>query len=80
MGRDEIEAVIRGLGDLFQTLRGAHPANKAEIYGRLGLQLTYDPAKKLVVVEANPAELCTKQRCRRGDLNPHGLAPTSTSS
>ena len=31
MGRDEIEAVIRGLGDLFQTLRGAHPANKAEI-------------------------------------------------
>jgi site-specific DNA recombinase len=61
MGRDEIEAVIRGLGDLFQTLRGAHPANKAEIYGRLGLQLTYDPAKKLVVVEADPAELCTKQ-------------------
>ena len=31
MGRDQIETVIRGLGDLFETRRSADPADKAEI-------------------------------------------------
>jgi site-specific DNA recombinase len=60
MTRDEIEAIIATLGGVFATIRDAHPEDKAEIYGRLGVQLTYHPAKKLVVVEACPPGLCTK--------------------
>ena len=60
MTKDKIEAIIATLGDVFATIRDAHPEDKAEIYGRLGVQLTYHPADKLVVVEARPPGLCTK--------------------
>ncbi len=60
MTRDKIEAVIATLGDVFATIRDAHPEDKAEIYRRLGVQLTYHPADRLIVVEAKPPGLCTK--------------------
>jgi site-specific DNA recombinase len=43
MSTDEIASVVNGLADLLVVLRGAEPADKTEIYSRLGLRLTYQP-------------------------------------
>jgi hypothetical protein len=48
MIKDEIEAVVTTLGDLARIVRGAGPADKAEIYAKLRLALTYQPEEKLV--------------------------------
>ena len=72
MSRDHIEAIVTTLGDVVATIREAHPEDKAQIYGRLGLQFTYHPGERLVVVEASPAGLCTKP-CVGGGT--HGSAP-----
>jgi len=104
MSRDQLAALVNGLGDLLDVLASAAPEDKAEVYRRLGLRLTYDPGRRVVTVEshlgpdgnsppprgprpsggptsgASSAEPVGENQCRRGDLNPHGLAPTSTSS
>lgn len=52
----EISSVITGLSDLLGVLREADPADKAEIYGKLGLRLTYHPdeqGERLVRTEVN---------------------------
>jgi hypothetical protein len=43
MTTDEITAIVNGLADLLLVLREAEPADKTEIYSRLGLRLTYQP-------------------------------------
>ena len=43
MGPDKIAAIVRDLADLITVVRTADPADKAEIYTRLGLRLTYQP-------------------------------------
>jgi hypothetical protein len=48
MSRDEIEAVVTTLGDLARIVRGADPADKAELYAKLRLALTYQPEEKQV--------------------------------
>ena len=48
MSKDEIQAVVPTLGDLARIVRGADPADKAEIYAKLRLALTYQPEEKLV--------------------------------
>ncbi len=53
MTRDQIESVVAALSDLLAVLRDADPADKAEIYARLGLRLTYQPAKRIVRTEVN---------------------------
>lgn len=37
MSRHDIEAIVATLGDVVATIREAHPEDKAEIYGRLGV-------------------------------------------
>ena len=69
----------------------AEPHERRRLYADLGLRLTYERrgnAEKgeelvkpsLSVTMAPRATPWSNSACRRGDLNPHGLAPTSTSS
>lgn len=46
MSQEKIAAVVRDLADLITVVRNAHPADKAEIYTRLGLRLTYEPGQE----------------------------------
>jgi len=50
MSRDQLAALVNGLGNLLDVLATAAPEDKAEVYRRLGLQLTYDPARRVVTV------------------------------
>jgi hypothetical protein len=40
MSTDDIAAIVTALGDLVTVVRQAEPADKAEIYGQIGLTLT----------------------------------------
>ena len=53
MTRDQLAALVSGLGDLLGVLATAAPEDKAEVYRKLGLQLTYDPARRVVIVESH---------------------------
>ncbi len=54
------------LGDIRRALRSADPVDKAEVYGQLGLRLTYEPARKEVIARAQLGRSCSKV-CPRGD-------------
>jgi hypothetical protein len=43
MTTDEITNLVTALGDLMQVLEDADLADKAQVYSRLGLTLTYHP-------------------------------------
>ena len=73
MTREEITSVVTALGDLRRLLEGAEPADKAAIYSRLALTLTYHPEEKRVVAELRPKPDMYVEKCPRGDLNPHAL-------
>ncbi|MBI0382084.1 hypothetical protein JBE27_38925 [Streptomyces albiflaviniger] len=45
MSRDEIARLVRSISDLAAVIQRAEPEDKAEIYRRLGLRLTYDSGK-----------------------------------
>jgi site-specific DNA recombinase len=53
MTRKQIASVVTALGDILAVLRDADPADKAEIYGQLGLRLTYQPGRRVVRAEAH---------------------------
>jgi DNA invertase Pin-like site-specific DNA recombinase len=61
-----IRALIDAVGPIADVLADADPEAKARLYNELGLELTFDAAKRLVQVEALP--VCVRS-CRRGDLN-----------
>lgn len=72
MSEKQISMIIQGLGGLLELLRQADPRDKAEIYSRLGLQLTYRPGSETLIAEVvSPAIDGVNNACRRGDLNPH---------
>ena len=85
---DDIRALITGLGDLRDVIRDAEPAVKAAIYEQLGLKVTYLPGEDKIRADVTISpETFADQRtiwgngsCPRGDLNPHALTGTSTSS
>ncbi len=52
MSKQEIATIVNALADLLGVLRDADPADKAEIYTRLGLKLTYQPGNRTVRAEA----------------------------
>ena len=80
MSEDEIRNLVEALGSILRVLRDADPADKACIYTELGLRLTYQPGRKTVIAEATAPAIMYKTECPRGDLNPHALSGTSTSS
>ena len=53
MTREQIASVVTALGDILAVLADADPAGKAEIFGQLGLQLTYRPGRRIVQAEAH---------------------------
>jgi hypothetical protein len=63
--RDEITNLVTALGDVMQVLRDADPADKAEVYSRLGLTLTYHPQNRLVKVEVRPEMFMYIGKCPR---------------
>ena len=54
-GRDILPLGVEDacLGDVVPVLRAAEPPKKAELYGELGLNLTYEPNGRRVLVEAD---------------------------
>lgn len=71
MSDDEIRTLVQALGDIAAVLRAAGPADKAEVYRQLGLQLAYQPEQRLVRAEAspeNPKYGLAYGSCPRGDL------------
>jgi site-specific DNA recombinase len=64
--RDQLAALINGLGNLLDFLAKAAPEDKAEVYAKLGLRLTYDPSRRVVIAESDP--WATRQ-CRRSEAN-----------
>ncbi len=77
-----VSALLKELPEKVRVLAAAAPKEKAKLYGAFGLELTYHPARNLVVATANPAgdESGVRKLCRRGDLNPHALAGTRPST
>ena len=76
MGNDQLDAIADALNDLFRLLRDADPRDRAELYGRIGLRLTYKPGPETLIAEvATPADLRVFDMCPEGDLNPQGTHP-----
>jgi site-specific DNA recombinase len=65
MSADEITALVTALGDLLQVLKDADPADKAEVYSRLGLTLTYHPEDRRMEVKMCPNRGVYVQKCPR---------------
>jgi len=63
MSRDQRAALVNRLGNLLDMLASAAPEDKAKICQELGVQVAYDPAKRLVSVTAGP---CTTARVGGG--------------
>jgi hypothetical protein len=70
MTKDEIQTLVDGLGNIRHTLSRADPADKAEVYRQLQLQLTYHPGKRTVRVETRlDPHSWGYGSCPRGDLH-----------
>ncbi len=54
MSREEIEAVVAAFSDLARVVQEADAADKADIYAKLRLTLTYQPEEKLVQATIKP--------------------------
>ena len=61
--------LVTELSGLMQALKGADPADKAEIYRRIGLTLTYHPQEKRVAAEARPNSIMYVGACPRADTH-----------
>lgn len=54
IGPTDAQRLVESIGDVAAALTKADPEAKKELYAQLGLQLTYDHARRLVTVEAGP--------------------------
>ena len=71
----EVRTLIKGLPDIVQMLADTPPHDKAQLYEAFGLELTYHPDRRTVIVTADPTrQTGVRKGCRRGDLNPHVLS------
>lgn len=52
LSRDQLTTLVNGLGNLLDVLATAAPEDKAEVYARLGLRLSYEPGRRVVSVES----------------------------
>jgi len=59
--KQQIKALVDGLGGLLTALRAADPADRAEVYQQLGLRLTYDRVSRTVLAETQPtSSMCVE--------------------
>ena len=56
MSRQEITAIVESFASLAAVIRNADPADKAEIYRRLNLVLTYQPGTQTVRAQVHVGE------------------------
>ena len=81
MSRDDIVAIVTGLGELATVVRESDPADKADIYAKLKLTLTYQPEERIVEASIKPGLNVHKGFVSEGGLEPPQPSPaTSTSS
>lgn len=74
MTSEEIRCLIKELGDIRHVLSGADPADKADVYRHLNVQMTYHPAKRTVRVETSLDPHCWGYGlCPEGTLTPQVL-------
>jgi site-specific DNA recombinase len=72
MSEEQLAAVVDAFGGLLGLLRKAEQADRAEIYTRIGLQMTYRPGTETVLAEVRSNDLDrVPVMCPEGDLNPH---------
>jgi site-specific DNA recombinase len=65
--REQLTSLVTAMRDLSSVLT-ADAADRAEIYGQLGLALTYLPEARKVNVEARPSTAIYVRKCPRGGL------------
>ncbi|MET0415045.1 MAG: hypothetical protein ABW022_03375 [Actinoplanes sp.] len=71
MTEEQITAIVDGLGGLLDVLRKADPRDKAELYSRIGLRMTYKPDSETLKAEVVADFGRVLSVCPEGDLNPH---------
>lgn len=80
MTEADIAALTDEIADHTQALASADPAHKADVYGKLGLQLTYQPEQQTVRAEAHldpaPYGEMVRVRGRIKPVLPNHLPPT----
>jgi hypothetical protein len=59
MTSEEITSLVTTPSALLRVLKEAEPADKAEVYSRLALTLTYHPEDRRVVAEMRSKRTCT---------------------
>ncbi len=70
MSRYDIAAIVTALGELARVVQEADPADKADIYAKLRLTLTYQPGERLVEATTKPG-----LNMRRGSVSEGRVAP-----
>ncbi|MFD2415344.1 recombinase family protein [Amycolatopsis pigmentata] len=74
MDKQDIESLVRRLGDIRHTLARADRDDKAQVYRQLRLHATYHPGTRIVRIETTiDPDGWGYGKCPRGDLNPHAL-------
>jgi hypothetical protein len=69
ISREEISRHLATMGDVTSALAIASPADKATMYGQLGLSLTYHPSAMRVNVTARPLSDMYVRKCPRPEMN-----------
>lgn len=64
--KDDVRRMVEAVEDKTRMLADADPITKATLYADLGITLTYEPDRRVVVVEAQPRELWAKERVGEG--------------
>ncbi|MFI7603425.1 hypothetical protein [Actinoplanes sp. NPDC049681] len=68
MSDDQLDTIAEAFNDLFRLLRDADPRDKAELYSRIGLRLTYQPGPGTMIAEVvTPANARVFDWCPRTD-------------
>ena len=70
MTRDRLAMLVNDLGNLLDVLAKAAPEDKAEVHRQLGLRLTYDPARRVVIARSRTRERESVWE-NRSDRNAH---------
>ncbi|WP_285473711.1 hypothetical protein [Actinoplanes sp. NBRC 101535] len=72
MTEDHLDAIATAFKDLIKLIQGADPRDRAELYSRIGLRMTYQPDQKTLKAEVVSDDFGRVYNlCPRGDLNPH---------
>ncbi len=81
MNMEQVHQLVTSLGGLVHILKAADPTDKLEVYRKLGLKLTYDHKKRVVVAETAPQPpVCVLSVSGGGLEPPRPIKGTSTSS